>query len=76
MLPEPLFAILQQVIPQHLLSRLTGLFAESRIPFIKNFLIKRFIKQYQVDLSEALIEDPEAFKNFNQFFYTGSQTRR
>ncbi|NRB38404.1 MAG: phosphatidylserine decarboxylase [Pseudomonadales bacterium] len=68
MLPEPLFAALQQIIPQHTLSRLVGKFAESEIPWIKNPLINAFAKQYQVDLSEALIEDAESFSSFNDFF--------
>ena len=68
MLPEPLFAALQQIIPQHALSRLTGLFAESSIPWIKNRLITTFIQQYGVDLSEAVIEDPIQFQTFNDFF--------
>lgn len=68
MLPEPLFAALQQIIPQHTLSRIVGKFAECEIPCIKNPLIKAFTKQYQVDLSEALIEEPTAFSNFNDFF--------
>ena len=68
MLPEPLFAALQQIIPQHTLSRLVGKFAECKIPFIKNHLINAFAKQYKVNMAEALIEDTTAFANFNEFF--------
>ena len=63
-----LFSLLQYVIPQHLLSRLTGRLAECRIGWIKNQLIKSFIKRFNVDMSEALQEDPTAYANFNDFF--------
>jgi len=67
-LPEPLFAALQQVIPQHALSRLVGKLAQCQVPAIKNFIIAKFVEQYGVDLSEALIEDIQQFQDFNDFF--------
>lgn len=67
MLPEPLFAALQRVIPQHLLSRITGKFAASEMPFLKNFLIEKFVAHYQVNMAEALIENSKNFKSFNDF---------
>ncbi|HKM14750.1 MAG TPA: archaetidylserine decarboxylase [Marinospirillum sp.] len=63
-----LFSLLQYVIPQHLLSRLTGRLAECRIAWVKNQLIKLFIKHFNVDMSEALQEEPTAYANFNDFF--------
>ncbi len=68
MLNEKLFALLQQVIPQHLLSRLIGRLAECENPAIKNYIIKSFAKQFNVDLSEAKIEQAEGFSHFNDFF--------
>ncbi len=67
-LKEKLFIALQHVVPQHLLSRLVGWVARSEIPWIKTTFIHRFIKHFGVDLSEALIEDPDRFENFNAFF--------
>lgn len=67
-LPEPLFAALQQVIPQHALSRLIGHLAECRINPVKNRLIQTFVDHYSVNLSESLIENPESFEHFNAFF--------
>jgi phosphatidylserine decarboxylase len=58
----------QYILPQHLLTKLAGKLADSRTPWLKNFLIKQFIKTYHVNLTEALIENPEAYDNFNQFF--------
>lgn len=63
-----LFSWLQYLLPQHLLSRLTGRLADCRVGWIKNQLIKAFIKRFNVDMSEALQEDPTAFSSFNDFF--------
>ncbi len=67
-LPEKVFTSLQQVIPQHLLSRLVGKLAASHNRLIKNTFITWFVKQYQVDLSEAKIETANGFSTFNDFF--------
>lgn len=63
-----LFSWLQYLIPQHLLSRLTGRLADCRIGWVKNQLIKAFIKRFNVDMSEALQEDPTTYDSFNDFF--------
>lgn len=63
-----LFIWLQYLLPQHLLSRLTGWFADSDIPWIKNNLIKIFIRHFNVDMSEAEQAMPVLYKNFNAFF--------
>ena len=60
------FVLLQYLLPQHALSRFVALFAEGS--FLKNALIKTFIRRYKVDLSEALISDPAEFASFNAFF--------
>lgn len=65
---ERLFANLQYFLPQRLLSRLAGALAGSRIPVLKNWLIKNFIRHYQVDMSPALQADPLAYESFNDFF--------
>ncbi|WP_295874266.1 archaetidylserine decarboxylase [uncultured Zhongshania sp.] len=62
------FIILQYLLPQHLLSRLVGKLAETEIPWLKDLLIERFIKQYQVDMSEAADSDYRNYANFNAFF--------
>lgn len=63
-----LFALMQYLVPQHLLSRLVGRLAETEIGWLKNLLIKLFIKQFKINMQEALEEDPTAYKNFNDFF--------
>lgn len=63
-----LFALSQYLLPHHLLSRLTGRLAESRITWLKNALISQFIKHFKVDMSEAEQPDPKAYPHFNAFF--------
>ena len=58
---QRLFIFMQYILPHHTLSRLIGRFAECETPWFKNRLIAWFIKRYQVDMSEALLEDPSAY---------------
>jgi phosphatidylserine decarboxylase len=62
------FIALQYLLPQHTLSRIAGWIAETDIIWIKSAFITWFIQRYQVDMSIAEQPDPEAYKNFNQFF--------
>lgn len=64
-----LFILLQRLLPQQLLSRLTGKLASWHAPrWFLLPLLQRFVKKYQVDMS--LAENPalDSFKSFNQFF--------
>lgn len=65
---QRLFIISQYLLPHHLLSRLIGCVAECRIDLLKNNLISWFAKRYQVDMSEAQVEDLHAYEHFNAFF--------
>ena len=67
-LPRRAFVALQYLVPQHLLSRLFGYLAGSRIPVLKDFLIRRFIAAFAVDMREALDPDPSSYADFNAFF--------
>lgn len=62
------FAWLQYILPQHLLSLLAGKLADATQPSFKNWLIRRFIKRYQVAMDDALYSQPEDYSSFNQFF--------
>lgn len=62
------FSLLQYPLPHHALSRLTGHFAQCDNPWVKNHLIKAFIKRFNVDMSQALEPDPSAYATFNDFF--------
>jgi phosphatidylserine decarboxylase len=63
-----LFILLQRLIPHHLFSRLVGILAESRNAWLKNLVIKLFIRIYHVDMSESNRQSVEQFENFNDFF--------
>ncbi|MHA6492325.1 archaetidylserine decarboxylase [Pseudomonas borbori] len=65
---QRLFIFSQYLLPHHLLSRLIGFAADCRAAWFKDRLIGWFAKQYQVDMSEAQVENLNAFENFNAFF--------
>lgn len=55
-------------MPQHLLSRLMGLFGNATCTSYKNWMIRTFIRHYGVDMSEAAQPDYTQYKSFNSFF--------
>ena len=59
---------LQYLLPKHALSRLVGSLAAAEAGSLTTQLIKLFIKQYKVDMSEADKPDAEDYKTFNEFF--------
>ncbi|CAM4447642.1 MAG: Phosphatidylserine decarboxylase proenzyme [Legionellaceae bacterium] len=63
-----MISFLQYILPQHLLSRLMGFFAELEQSWIKNFFINQFIKRYHVNMNEAIHDNALAYRNFNDFF--------
>lgn len=65
---EKLFALLQLVLPHHLLSRLIGYIARSEVGFVKNTFIKGFLKNFDINMAEAQEQDPLAYPSFNAFF--------
>ena len=67
-MPDRLFILFQYLLPHHLLSRLAGCLANCTWPWVKNPFITWFVKRYQVDMSQALEENPTAYRSFNDFF--------
>ncbi|MGH1486491.1 MAG: archaetidylserine decarboxylase [Cellvibrionaceae bacterium] len=63
-----LFIIIQYIVPQKLLSKLAGALAECKASWIKDRLIRGFIKRYNVDMSIAADANPSSYKHFNDFF--------
>ncbi|WP_372384707.1 archaetidylserine decarboxylase [Vibrio sp. BS-M-Sm-2] len=59
---------LQYWIPQHGLTRLVGKLASAKAGGLTTAIINWFIKQYKVNMDEALHSDPKHFKTFNEFF--------
>ncbi len=63
-----LFVLVQYLVPQHLLSQLTGYVARNRVHWFKTLLINAFIARYGVDMQAARGETAEEYENFNAFF--------
>ncbi|TDF35700.1 phosphatidylserine decarboxylase [Alteromonadaceae bacterium M269] len=59
---------LQYILPKHAISRLVGYLAAAEAGSVTTKLIELFIKQFNVDMSEAADPDPESYKTFNSFF--------
>lgn len=67
-LGDRLFALLQYLLPKHLLSRLIYRLMRQRSPFVKNTVLRIFLAGYRVDMSEAEQSDPYSYASFNEFF--------
>jgi phosphatidylserine decarboxylase len=63
-----LFVALQRVLPKQALSRLVAKAGESNLPWLKNALIRRAIKAFNINMDEALTSNLDDYKNFNAFF--------
>jgi len=65
---DRLFALLQYLLPKHLLSRMVhGLMRQQCTP-VKNALLRAFLAGYRVDMSDAAEPNPYAYASFNDFF--------
>lgn len=62
------FIAFQHIAPQHWLSRLAGKLAESESKPLKNFLISKAMKHFNISLEEAQRETINEYKSFNDFF--------
>lgn len=59
---------LQYLTPKHALTRLAGKLASAKMGWLTTAVIRWFIKQYKVEMSEAKNPDPAAYSTFNNFF--------
>ena len=59
---------MQYAMPKHFISRMVGKLAAAKAGGLTTALIKLFIKQYKIDMSEAKYPDPAQYKTFNEFF--------
>ncbi|HEV8409702.1 MAG TPA: archaetidylserine decarboxylase, partial [Gemmatimonadaceae bacterium] len=60
--------VAQYLLPHRLLTRVVRWATRSTFAPWKNWLIRNFVKQYDVDLDEADEPDATAYENFNAFF--------
>lgn len=58
----------QYCLPQHLLSRLMHRICRLKAPWFKNRVISFIIRQYKVDMTEAINPDINSYEHFNAFF--------
>lgn len=63
-----MYFLLQKFLPKHLLTKCIKILANTKNVFIKNILIKYYIKLYPVNMKEATLQDPYAYETFNHFF--------
>jgi phosphatidylserine decarboxylase len=63
-----LFVALQRLLPKHALSRLIAKLAESKNIWLKNLLINRAIKTFDINMDEAISDDLANYDSFNAFF--------
>ncbi len=61
-------ALLQYLLPHHALSKLMSKLTHCETRWFKNLFIKQIIRHYGVNMDEALIQDIQVFKSFNDFF--------
>ncbi|NHH88926.1 archaetidylserine decarboxylase [Pseudoalteromonas sp. MB47] len=59
---------MQYAMPKHFISRMVGKLAAAKAGGLTTALIKLFIKQYKIDMTEAKYPDPAHYKTFNEFF--------
>ncbi len=65
---DQLAVIPQYLMPKLAMTRLAGLVASAEWGTFTTWVIKRFVKRYNVNMSEAAHADPAHYKSFNEFF--------
>jgi len=58
----------QYLLPHHFLSQLMSQFTHCENTTWKNLMIGQIIKAYNLNMTEALEENPTAYRSFNHFF--------
>lgn len=67
-LADDLKVKIQYVTPKRLLTRAAGCLAGAEMGRVTEYLIKSFIRCYDVDMKDAKIQDIKKYKTFNDFF--------
>lgn len=67
-LSDSISALFQRMIPQKAITWIFKKAANSSFKPLKNWMISRFILKYNVNMSEAMIQNIQLFENFNAFF--------
>ena len=61
-----LFSFIQYFLPHHFITNFMGVIGESK--FAKRFLIRFFIKIYDIDMTDVRYNSIDQYPNFNAFF--------
>ena len=64
----PLPITQQYLLPKKLLTRFAGLVAGARMGGLTQWIVRRFVAKYQVDMGEAADPRIESYATFNDFF--------
>ncbi|MBU0500718.1 MAG: phosphatidylserine decarboxylase [Gammaproteobacteria bacterium] len=67
-LADRLFVLLLQLLPHHLLSRGMRWLTRCEWAPLKDWVIRRFIRLFRIDLEQAAEPDPSAYPSINAFF--------
>jgi phosphatidylserine decarboxylase len=67
-MPDWLFLTLQHVLPKRALTQAMGWLAAREAGALTHWAIRRFIRRYRVEMTEAADPRPEAYLSFNAFF--------
>ncbi|HVT36909.1 MAG TPA: archaetidylserine decarboxylase [Nevskiaceae bacterium] len=63
-----IFAAFQRILPTRFLSWCIYRLTRIESPGFKNALIKYFLRGFTIDMTQAQVSDPYAYKSFNEFF--------
>ena len=64
---EPLKAYWLFLIPHYMFSRITYIITRTKNPFVP-FLIKLYVKLFKVNMKECILESPNDYSTFCEFF--------
>ncbi len=65
---DQLAVLPQYLMPKLAMTRLAGRLASAELGQFTTWVIKRFVKRYNVNMAEAANPDPAHYKSFNAFF--------
>ena len=65
---DQLAVLPQYLMPKQAMTRLAGRLASAEWGSFTTWVIKRFVKRYNVNMAEAVHSEPAHYKSFNEFF--------
>jgi len=65
---DQLFVLLQRLLPERLLGRAVWLLTRSQVPWLRNLLIRTFVRVYDINLAEVEHPEPQHWAHMNAFF--------